>query len=54
MNVVYTIMLTKPFTYPELIEIYCKESEAQRECDTLNSTNQSLTQRYYIDTYTLN
>ena len=53
MTVVYTIMRSTPFTYPELIEIYCKEVEAQKVCDVFNSDNTSLTQKYYVDSYTI-
>ena len=53
MTVVYTIMRSTPFTYPELIEISCKEVEAQKVCDVFNSDNTSLTQKYYVDSYTI-
>lgn len=41
MTVVYTIMRSTPFTYPELIGISCKEVEAQKVCDVFNSDNTS-------------
>ena len=53
MTVVYTIMRSTPFTYPELIEIYYKESEAQKVCNVFNQANTSLTQKYYVDSYTI-
>lgn len=54
MTVVYTIMKSTPFTHPELIEIYYKEVEAQKVCDTYNNANKSLTQKYYVDSYIIN
>ena len=35
MTVVYTIMRSTPFTYPELIEISCKEVEAQKVINSI-------------------
>jgi len=52
-DIIYTVMYTLPFSYPELVSIHRSEEGAKNSRDKMNAGNTSLTQKYVIRSYTV-
>ena len=52
-NIVYVVMYTLPGCHPELVSIHKTEEIARASKDKMENGNQSLSQHYCVNTWTL-
>jgi len=52
-KVVYVVMYTLPGCHPELVAVHESEEAAKNSRDKMNDGNSSLSQKYIVDTFTL-